>query len=218
LYLLVKKILRSMANVIRGKGRDEEVAVIISLSLVRKENPFNKGHLHLGIAQPVRCHFLTPSQPPPDSPAEAASACRNCLPYPASNQQVSCQSFPFRPQHKSTYNINQTIKLPLPPLNQLRSIPFLPFLLIFPKIPPKRLLPPRTLPRITYRRKRTHAPIHARILQKKCESTMAAHRMARDADARFVEFREGAVEGFWELGGDVVVHFVVFVVGGLGRV
>jgi hypothetical protein len=104
---------------------------------------------------------------------------------------------------EQTHNINQSLKIPLPPLQQLRSIMRLPGLSILPQIPRKSLLTPRTLSRIRNRRKCTNALVHSRILQEQRQSPMSTHRMACYRYTARVQLREGTKECLGELGGYV---------------
>lgn len=85
----------------------------------------------------------------------------------------------------------------------------LPRLLIIIQIPRKRLLAPRSLARIRNRRKRNNAFIYPRILQKQRQSSVAAHTMSRNRNARAIQLSERREECIGEFGRDVGFHFVV---------
>lgn len=115
----------------------------------------------------------------------------------------------------------------------------LPPLLVVAKISAKRLLAPGAVDgvrdggkgrnglvfagvaqELVQRQNGAHSTGNTQISEKtyQSESSVASHAVSRDAHAAGVELREGGKDCLGQLLGDVSVHVVTIVVGGLGRV
>lgn len=108
-----------------------------------------------------------------------------------------------------------------PPFDQLGGVVLLPHLLgpVLAQVAGKGLLAPRAVDGVGDGREGRARLVQGRVLEVQGQRAVAAHRVARDGHAVLVQLvPEGAEQGRGQLLGEVRLHLVVLVKGGLGGV
>lgn len=117
-----------------------------------------------------------------------------------------------------TYHVNEAVERSLPRLDELSGVMFLPSLLIVAKVPGEGLLTPRAIRGVANRSPSTDALVHSGVLEEQSQSAVAAHGVARDGNARGIEFLEVLEQHLGQLLGQVGFHEIVFAPGVLLRI